>query len=160
MERLLLHVLSDDVSALILSRWLDVRSLLTLDTAVSSKTLRPYWMTLLRSLRATEIDNMDHSASSLMWMTKRGICPSRLQMKVDAWRARECDLSLLNIRNLLHIGLNECTHVTDTCILKFMVRSHRKRRRKNECSEKNDVYVSVKSYRCSILQSINLAGCD
>ena len=72
-------------------------------------------------------------------------------MKVDGWRARECDLSLLKITNLLHIGLNKCTHVTDTCILKLMVRFHRKRRRKNECSEKNDVDVSVKSYRCSIL---------
>ena len=72
--RLPLHVLSDYLRTLILSHWLDVRSLAMLDVAVSSKSLRPYWMTLLGSLRSTSIDEMNHSALSLMWLIERGIC--------------------------------------------------------------------------------------
>ena len=86
MVRLLLHELSDDLHILLLSQWLDVRSLVTLDVAVSSNTSRPYWKTLLGSLRSSSIDSMDHSASSLMWLIRRGICASRIQMKDNAWR--------------------------------------------------------------------------
>ena len=56
MVRLLLHELSDDLHILLLSQWLDVRSLVTLDVAVSSNTSRPYWMTLLGSLRSSSIE--------------------------------------------------------------------------------------------------------
>ena len=37
--RLLLHVLSDDLRTLLLSHWLDARSLAMLDVAISSKSL-------------------------------------------------------------------------------------------------------------------------
>lgn len=121
MVRLLLHVLGDDLLTLLASRWLDVRSLVTLDiAAVSSNTLRPYWMMLLGYLRSPSIDNMDHCALSLMWLIQRGICATRVNMKVNAWRIPGCDLSLLQTVNLLHLGLNCCSSVTDECILKVV----------------------------------------
>ena len=118
MARLILHELSDDLHILLLSQWLDVRSLVTLDAAVSSNTSRPYWKTLLGSLRSSSIESMDHSASSLMWLMQRGICASRVQMKDNAWRVHGCDLSLLKTTGLLHLGLNNCGSVTDECIMK------------------------------------------
>ena len=96
MARLPSSRLGDDLHALLLFHWLDVRSLVTLDIAVSSDLLRPHWMTLLRSPRAASIDKIDHSASSLIWLIQRGICTTRIQMKVNAWRVPECDPSLLN----------------------------------------------------------------
>ena len=118
MVQLLLHTLSDDLHTLLLNHWLDVRSLVSLDVAVSSKSSRPYWMMLLRSLRISSVDNIDHSASSLMWLISRGVCASRIQMKVNAWRVPGCDLSLLKTVNLVHLGLNGCKSVTDECLLK------------------------------------------
>ena len=120
MVRLLLQVLGDDLLNLLASQWLDVRSLVTLDIAVSSNTLRPYWMTLLGYLRSPSIDNMDHCAFSLMWLIQRGICATRIHMKVNAWRIPGCDFSLLKTVNLLHLGLNCCSSVTDECISKVV----------------------------------------
>ena len=65
--------LSDDLQILVLSLWLDVRSLTTLDVAVSSRRLTPNWLTVLRCLRSDAVDNWDHSLSSLMWLSTRGI---------------------------------------------------------------------------------------
>ena len=101
MVSLLMCTLSDDLCTLLLSDWLDVRGLVTLDTAVSSKTCRPRWITLLQSLRFTSIDNLDHNASSLMWLIQRGVRVLRMQMAVDAWQVSRCDLSLLRTVDLL-----------------------------------------------------------
>jgi hypothetical protein len=79
-----MHVLSDDLRTLILSHWLDVRSLGLLDVAISSKSSRPYWMTFLGSLRSTSIDEMDHNALSLMWLIQRGMRVSRVQIKANS----------------------------------------------------------------------------
>jgi hypothetical protein len=95
-----------------------------LDVAISSKLSRPYWMMLLGSLRSKSIDEMDHSALSLMWLIQRGMCVSRVQMKADAWRESVCDLSLLNKSELLYLGLNGCSSVTDECILKAVKRRY------------------------------------
>ena len=127
MLRLLLGELSEDLHTYLLCQWLDVRSLVTLDTAVSSGTSRPYWATLLRSLRCPSINNMDHSTSSLLWLIQRRICASRMQMKVNAWRVPGCDLSLLKTVDLLHLGLNSCSCVTDECLMKLFVSSGRER---------------------------------
>ena len=88
----LLTLLSYDLQVFFLSLWLDVPSLVNLDVAVSSHDWRPYWMTLLHSLRSAGIDELDHSLASLMWLARRGICARRMQMKVDGLRVRECDV--------------------------------------------------------------------
>ena len=119
MARLLSDLLNDDLHTLLLLHWLDVRSLATLDIAFSSNASRPYWMALIRSVRVTSIDNMVHGASSLMWLIQRGINATRIQMKVDAWRPPGCDLSLLKTKDLRHLGLDNCSNVTDGCSLKM-----------------------------------------
>ena len=51
-----LTLLGDDLQILFLSLWLDVRSLSTLDVALSCHRLRPCWMTLLQCLRSPAYD--------------------------------------------------------------------------------------------------------
>ena len=141
MVPLLLYLLSDDLQNLLLSRWLDARSLGILDSAVSCNAFRPYWITLLHTLRATALDNMDHSTSSLMWLLRRGICVSRMQMKVDAWQGAGCDLSLLKTVDLLHLGFNGCSSITDQCILMIVTRC-----RKLIMSDKRSISCIVYRY--------------
>ena len=57
MSRLFHPLLSDDLEILLLSLWLDVPSLTTLDVAVSSHRLRPSWLTVLRCIRSDAVDN-------------------------------------------------------------------------------------------------------
>ena len=71
---LLLFLLSDDVLILLLSLWVDVRSLATLDVAVSIHRLRRSWLMVLRCLKSVALDEWGHSLSSLVWLSKRGIC--------------------------------------------------------------------------------------
>ena len=78
-----LSQLSDDLQILFLSLWLDVRSLSSLDVAISCHRLRPYWMTILQCLRSPAVDDWGHSLSSLLWLSRRGIRASRMQMKMD-----------------------------------------------------------------------------
>jgi hypothetical protein len=113
MVPLLLHLLNDDLHTRFLSHWLDVRSIAILDVAVSSERCRPHWISFLHLVRSTAIDGMNHSASSVRWLSMRGISVSRLQMKVNAWQLRLCDLSLLKKFDLLHLGLKGCSSVTD-----------------------------------------------
>ena len=61
MARLFNFLLSDDLQILLLSLWLDVRSLTTLDVTVSSRRLRPSWLTILRCLRSDAMVNWGHS---------------------------------------------------------------------------------------------------
>ena len=152
MALLLSDLLGDDLHTLLLLHWLDVRSLATLDIPVSSNASRPYWMSLLRSVRATSIDNMDHNISSLMWLIRRGINVTRVRMKRDAWRLPGCDLSLLKTINLIHLGLNGCSSVTDGCLLRIVNRCDAECRGGCLSGFDKKVYVSRKR------QGINLAG--
>ena len=133
-----------------------------LDMAVSSNTLRPYWKRLLRSLRAIAIDNMHHSASSLMWLIERGIRVSRLQMKDDAWRVPGCDISLLQTIDLVHLGFDGCRSVTDRCRCNVLERRREvvSSEHLSGCNKVADIGASASGHGCGKLQSINLVGCS
>ena len=135
MTRLFHSLLSDDLQNLVLSLWLDVRSLTTLDVAISSRRLRPSWLTVLRCLRSDAMDNWGHSLSSLMWLSKRGIRASRLQMKMDSSLVRGCDILLVDTSDIVHLGLVGCINMTDQCMVDIV-------------------------YRCVKLRSIDISGCD
>ena len=128
MVLLLSDLLGDDLHTLLLFHWLDVRSLATLDIAVLSNASRPYWLSLLGSVRATSVDNMYHNACSLMWLIQRGINVTRIRMKRNSWRLPGCDLSLLKTMHLIHLGLNGCSSVTDGCLQEILNRCECERR--------------------------------
>ena len=124
----LLSLLSDDLQTLLLSLWLDVRSLATLDVAVSSHVLRPSLMRLLESLRCPAIDKWGHGLSSLMWLSRRGIRVSQVLIKIDACRVRGCDIMLLDTSDIVLLDLGGCKDITDQCLTDIVQHSHKPRR--------------------------------
>ena len=161
MAPLLLYLLIDDLQNLLLSRWLDAPSLGILDTAVLCNAFRPFWITAPHSLRATALDNMDHSTTSLMWLSRRGICVSRMQMKVDTWeRLKTIDLSSLKTVDLVHLAFNGCSRITDQSILMIVTRCRKLISLHLEgCSDVTDAVPLAVGHGCGQLQSINLVGC-
>ena len=160
MVPLLLYLLRDDLHTRFLSHWLDVRSIATLDMAVSSKKCRPNWISFLHSVRSAALDDIVHSASSLKWLSMRGISVSRLQMKVDAWRVDLCDVSLLKTSDLLHIGLDGCRSLTDECVRRIATRCCKLRSiRLKGCENVTDAGISALGAGCGQLLSINLRDC-
>ena len=118
----LLRLPGDDLQIVFLSLLLDVSSLTTLDVAVSSHILRPRWLTVLRRMRSEALDEWGHSLSSLMWLSRRGIRASRLQMKIDTSRVRVCYILRLDTSDLVVIGLESCTNITDQCLAELVNR--------------------------------------
>ena len=87
-------------------------------------------MTLIHSLRGGVIDDWGHSMSSLTWLIRRGIHARRVQMKVDAWRVRGCDLLLLETDEIVHLGLDGCRNIDDQCVMNMV----------NKCSNQHESY--------------------
>ena len=160
MQRSLLTLPSDDLEIAFLSLWLDVRSLTTLDVAVSSHKLRPWWLTVLQYLRSEALDEWGHSLSSLMWLSRRGIRASRLVMKFNTSRVRACDILLLDTSDLVVIGLESCTKITDQCLAELVNRCLKLRTiNLGGCDKVTDAGILALSTGCGQLQSINLLGC-
>ena len=154
-------MLSHDVHILFLSLWLDMRSLATLDVAVSNNVSRPYWMTLLRSLRGGVIDDWGHNMSSLTWLIRRGIHARRVQIEVDAWQVHGCDLLLLETDEIMHLGLKGCCNLTDQCIMNMINECGKLTSIDlNGCKKLTDAGVIALVAVCGRLQSINLSWCD
>ena len=108
-----LYLLSDDLQIHFLSLGHDIRSLATLDVAISSHALRLFWMMLLQRLRSPAVDGWGHSLSSLMWLSRRGIRALRVQMKNDTSRVRGCEILLLETSNVVALGLGGCCNKSD-----------------------------------------------
>ena len=161
MARLFHSLLSDDLQILLLSLCLDVRSLTTLDVAVSSRRLRPNWLTVLRCLRSDAVNNWGHSLSSLMWLSTRGIRASRVRMKMDKSLVRGRDILLVDTSDIVHLGLEGCSNITDQCIVDITYRCRKLRTiDTGGCGQVTDAGVIALGAGCGQLQSINLCGCN
>ena len=77
-------------------------------------------------------------------------------MVADAWQVPVCDLSLLKRTNLLHLGFNACSGLTDRCIQIVVRRYHAGN---IECEEITTAGVLALGHGCGQLQSIDLGGC-
>ena len=156
-----LSLLSDDLQIRFLSLWLDVRSLSTLDVAISCHRLRPRWITLLQCLRSPAVDDWGHSLSSLMWLSKRGIRASRVQMTKDTSRVRVCEVLQVDTSDLVALGLRLCFNTTNQCVMDIINRCPKLRSiNLAGCNKVTDDGVSALGAGCGQLQSIDLAGCE
>ena len=152
---------SDDLQTLFLSLWLDVRSLATLDVAVSSHVLRPSWMRLLKSLRCPAMDKWGHGLSSLKWLSRRGIRVSQVQIKIDACRVRGCDIMLLDTSDIVLLNLAGCKNITDQCLIDIVKHCYKPRQAHLGDIEKvTDTGVSALGAGCDQLQSVDLEDCS
>ena len=155
-----LYLLSDDLQILFLSLWLDVRSLATLDVAVSSHGVRLIWMTLLQRLRSPAVDGWGHSLSSLMWLSRRGIRASRVQMKIDTSRVHGSDILLLDTSNIVALSLRGCCNIRDLCVMDVVSRCPKlKSIDLWGCRAVTDAGISALGVGCSQLRDINLSHC-
>ena len=101
--------------------------------------------------------------SSLMWLWRRRIRASRLQMKVDVSRVSGCDILLLETMDLVHLDLRGCCNVTDEGVMNIA-----KRCRKLEgivfgdCRNPTfgDAGVTALSHGCGQLRSSDLRDCS
>ena len=156
-----LSLLSDDLQILFLSLWLDVRSLSTLDVAVSCHRLRPCWMTLLRCLRSPSVDDWGHGLLSLMWLSRRGIRASRVQITMDTARVRGRHVLQIDTRDVVTLGLRDCSYTTDECLMDVINGCPQLRSIVLKgCGMVTDAGISALGAGCSQLQSIDLAGCS
>ena len=101
------------------------------------------------------MDDWYHSMASLMWLSRRGIRASRLQMNDS--RVRGCDILLLETSDLVFLGLKGCSNITDQCVMDIV-----KRCRKllvievGDCRKVTDVGVTALGAGCGQLQKIDL----
>ena len=158
-ESLLFH-LSDDVLILFLSLWLDVPSLATLDVSVSNHRLRPSWLMVLRRLRSKALDEWSHSLSSLMWLSNRGICASRVETGTVGSPIQGCDILRVETRALVHLGLKGCSNIMDESLTRVVSRCLELRSIDlGGCGQVTDAGISALAAGCGQLQSINLLFC-
>ena len=162
----LLSPLSDDLKIHIFSLWLDVRSLATLDVAISSRRLRPSWLTVLRCLRSYALGRWHlHSLSSLTWLSKRGIVLPSVFMKINCHPEHpDGDILIVNTGDIVRIGPLRNHDFTDQSMVDVMYC----RGASNmsfaidlaRCDQMTDAGVIALAAVCGNLQSIDLAGCD
>ena len=156
-----LALLCNDLQILVISLWLDVRSLRALDVAVSSSRLRPRWLTVLRYLRSDAMDNWCHNQSSLIWLSKRGIRASRLQMSIDSSPVSGSDILLVDTSDIVHLGLRKCHNITDQCIVDIVNCCHKLLSIDLAgCGKVTDAGLIALGAGCGQLQSIDLDRCD
>ena len=77
---------------------------------------------VLRCLKSEVADDWGHSLSSLMWLSRRGIRVSRLEMKINISRVRGCNILVVDTSDLMHIGLQDCINITEQCIVDVIKR--------------------------------------
>ena len=115
---------------------------------------------VLRCLRSEAADDWGHIPSSLMWLSRRGIRVSRLEMKIDISRARGCNILVVDTSDLVHIGLQDCIKITDQCIVDVINLCPKLRSiNLSGCGNVTDAGVSALGAGCGQLQSIDLARC-
>ena len=162
----LLSPLSDDLQIHIFSLWLDVRSLATLDVAVSSRRLRHSWLTVLRCLRSYDLGRWHlHSLSSLTWLSKRGIFLSPVFMKINCHPEHpDGHVLMVDTGDIVRIGPLRNNDFTDQSMvdimycrgasdMSFAIDLAR-------CDQMTDAGVIALAAVCGNLRSIDLAGCD
>ena len=71
---------NEDLSMLFLSEWIDYRSMVTLDVAITNHRTRILWLQRLRSISGGDVNNYMHSDSSMRWLIRRGIKASMIRM--------------------------------------------------------------------------------
>jgi hypothetical protein len=66
--------LPSELITLLISEWLDVRSLITLDAAISSEATRLRWLSILSTIRHQKaLESWGHTHESLQWMSTRHV---------------------------------------------------------------------------------------
>ena len=155
MMQLLLLMLSDDLQIHLHSYWLDVLSLVTLDIAVSSRTVLDEAPSIFKIYMSWQygsqcfLTDVADTSRDLRYESTdegRGLASTRM------W-------SFTAVYDLLHLGLDGNSRVTDECIQKALTGCDLGCQDLREKKNVKSASVSASSYGCVQLLSINLENC-
>ena len=145
-----------------LTSWLDFRSVGCLDTAIGHKQDRSTWLTCLRAMDTTAIDEHEHSCSSLRWVVERGIRVKRIKIRESSRNEIVPEtFDGLYAPSLLSLDLHGCINVTDVVISSLSVGcSELQEIIVSECTRIGDAGIVAVADHCPKLCVINLSNCQ
>lgn len=155
--------LSDDLFVQILSNWLDVLSIGSIDKAITNHSQRPRWLRCLRSTRKScALDAWRYSHRSVRWLIARDIQLRRIHM-MEPTSSRKVSSETfdgIHIPYLESIDLQDCIDIDDKCLFALAVGCPRLQSVDlSRCSNLTDDGISALAKGCCQLRSIKLTSC-
>jgi F-box and leucine-rich repeat protein 2/20 len=157
----LLHFTSDFLSSFV-SNWLDVRSFLVLDVAMTNKNERSQWLGNLKKTQSSSVDEWHHDQSSIRWLINRGIVnASHIRIRNDAkWQITDSTFDGAIFPLLRSLDLTECRRISDTllsalikvCPVLLSVTV-------DNCPNISDIGIAAVATGCPQLETISINGC-
>jgi Leucine Rich repeat len=155
--------LSDDLVVLILSNWLDVLSLGSIDKAITNHSQRPRWLRCLRSIKDSyALDIWRYSHRSVRWLIARDIQLRRIQMMepTNSRRVSSETFDGIHIPYLESIDLQDCVDIDDRCLFSLAIGCPRLQSVDlSRCYNLTDDGISALAKGCCQLRSIKLTSC-
>ena len=154
-------LLNDDVQILFFSSWLDVKCIGVLDTAITTRTLRPHWLQRLRSIDAAVFSNWHCNYSSITWLIQRGIRTSCIQILPKSLHQISNEtFEWIDIPSLLSINLAGCIAITNEAISTIADGCPKLRSvNLNGCVGVDDAGLTALARGCRDIVSLDVSGC-
>ena len=155
-------LLNNDLFKLLLSDWVDFRSMGTLDTAITNRSTRITWLNSLPSLSGGDFDSWMHGHLSMRWLIARGIRTSSIQINSNySDSITHLTLDGIDAARLVHVDLDSCTSITDAAVLVLGLQCPLLQSIDlGFCDSVSDVGILAVGQGCPLLQRINLYACD
>lgn len=160
-RRCLLFCLGDDWLISFLSDWMNVRSLIALDGAVTNDTMRSMWLNCLSSSNANILNTIIHDHASARWLIIRRVNISRLHISgAYSWQISNKSFKGASFTTLQDVNLSTCRAITDaglTSLLKNCADIHTFDI--SGCDSMTNHSLEALARRCAHLQHITLRVC-
>jgi Leucine Rich repeat len=160
-RRCLLFCLGDDWLISFLSDWVNVRSLVALDGAVTNNIMRLMWLNCLSSSNASILNTVIHDHASVRWLILRRVSISRLHISgTYSWQISNRTFKGATFTSLHDVYLSACRAVTDaglTCLLKNCADIHTFDI--TGCDSMTNHSIDALARRCTHLQHVTLSVC-
>ena len=131
---------TEDVSSLLLSEWIDIRTIGILDMAVTNRMTRVVWLRFLRSIKCVTINHWMHSHASIRWLITRGLRVTSIHINILC-RHQISDLTFRDVETGREGGLSQLQHIDI-----------------GRCGSVTDAGISALAQGCPLLQTIK-TGC-
>ena len=153
--------LNDDVKTLFFSSWLDVKCIGVMDTAITTRTLRPKWLERLKLIDAAVFCKWQYNHSSIIWLILRGIRTSSIQILPKCLHQIGYEsFKLIEIPYLLAINLAGCLAISNEAISIIADGCPKLRSvNLNGCVEVGDTGISALARGCREISSLDVSGC-
>ena len=154
--------LGDDLLIYFLSNWLDVKSLVGLDLALTNHVERLLWKKYLSGINARVFDDWLYCHHSIRWLISRTVRVSNVLINCKGKpHINDTTFEGINTRFLQSINLGDCENLTDDGILAICDGcNHLLSIDLTCCGEITQSGISRLAQKCPLLKSIVLNSCD